>query len=167
MLKSDELLELHTRDAVVLAARAWTGTPYRHQSRVLGRGVDCVGLIIAAGLDAGVMEWTEEDFAPWRGYGRLPNPSKMREGLEKFLREIPPEQGPMIGDVAWFRWREGLPMHLGILAAHARPEAGLPPRLTIIHATQNVGKVVEHAFAGEWPERVESWWSYPALARGG
>lgn len=167
MRKSDPLglLDVHTRDAVVIAARQWIDTPYQHQARVMGRGVDCVGLIIAAGLAAGVMEWTEEAFAPWRGYGRLPNPAKMREGMERFLTPIPDGTLPMIGDVAWFRWREGLPMHLGILACHERPEAGLPPRLTIIHATQNVGRVVEHAFAGEWPERVDSWWSYPVLAR--
>lgn len=161
-----ELLDLHTRDAIVLAARSWLGTKYRHQARAKGRGVDCVGLIIGVGLEAGVMEWTPEDFEPWRGYGRLPNPNKMREGLERFLRQKPQGEEPRPGDVAWFSWREGLPMHLGIYAVHEDAASGMPPRPMIIHALGSVGSVVEHAFAGEWPERVESWWSYPALVGG-
>jgi NlpC/P60 family putative phage cell wall peptidase len=32
-------------EAIVTAARAWLGTPYRHQAATLGAGCDCVGLL--------------------------------------------------------------------------------------------------------------------------
>src|SRR6218665_63425 len=34
-----------SRDEVVATARAWLGTPYRHQAAPLGAGCDCLGLI--------------------------------------------------------------------------------------------------------------------------
>lgn len=148
------------RAAVVAAARQWLATPYRHQARVKGRGVDCVGLIIAAGLEAEVMTWSPEAFAPWAGYGRLPNPTKMRAGLETFLRPLAADEVPSVGDVAFFAWRDGMPMHLGILA---EDEIVAPGRLTMIHATSQIGSVVEHGFAGEWPGRVDSYWRYPGI----
>lgn len=36
-----------TRQAVVLEARAWLRTPYHHQARVKGVGVDCAQILIA------------------------------------------------------------------------------------------------------------------------
>lgn len=151
------------REKVVDEARRWVGTPYRHQSRVLNVGVDCVGLIIGVGLATGAMKWTEDRFAPWSGYGRLPNPRRMRAGLEEFLVEITAEEATD-GDVPWFAWREGRPMHLGILTTdHCLGE----PRPMIVHATSQIGSVVEHGFAAEWPGRVEGWWRYPALVQEG
>jgi NlpC/P60 family putative phage cell wall peptidase len=149
-----------TRQAVVAEARGWIGTPYQHQARVRQVGTDCVGLIVGVGIAAGVLEWSAEAFAPWRGYGRLPNPRKMREGLERFLIEIEADQ-VRPGDIPWFAWREGRPMHLGIMATDDTLAEGRP---TIIHATSLIGRVVEHGFAGEWPDRVEGWWRYPGLA---
>ena len=32
-------------DAVVAAARAWIGTPYRHQASLKGAGADCLGVV--------------------------------------------------------------------------------------------------------------------------
>ena len=154
MQKSDLL-----RAAVVAEARSFVGTEYRHQSRVKGVGVDCVGLIVATGLAVGVLDWSEEAFAPWNGYGRLPNPRKMREGLERFLLPISAED-VQDGDIPWFAWREGRPMHVGIMATDCSFGAARP---MIIHATSTVGSVVEHGFAGEWPGRVEGWWRYPGL----
>ena len=34
-----------TRDAIVAEARAWIGTPYRHQASLKGVGCDCLGLV--------------------------------------------------------------------------------------------------------------------------
>lgn len=34
-----------TRDAIVIEARAWIGTRYRHQASVKGVGCDCLGLV--------------------------------------------------------------------------------------------------------------------------
>ena len=37
--------ELHIRADIVAEARAWIGTPYRHQASLAGVGADCLGLV--------------------------------------------------------------------------------------------------------------------------
>ncbi len=36
-----------TRAQIVTEARRWLGTPFKHQGRIIGEGVDCVGVLIA------------------------------------------------------------------------------------------------------------------------
>lgn len=149
-------------DAVVVAARTWVGTPYRHQHRLKGVGVDCVGLIIGAGLEAGVLEMTAADWKPFAGYSRTPNPAHMSRAIELFMRPlmVPPMRADLVGDgsVCWMGWRENLPMHLAIIAT-------LPDgRRSMIHAYDRAAKCAEHGFDQEWPTRVISWWRYPGVA---
>lgn len=119
-----------------------------------GVGVDCVGLIIGVGLQTRALTtFDEAAFAPFAGYGRLPHPDRMGEAMRRFLR---PTDAPEPGDVAWLEWRSGLPMHLAILAEWEGQR-------TLIHATNQVGRVVEHGFRSPWPGMVGSWWRYPAL----
>jgi len=147
-------------DRVVAAARSWISTPYVHQHRTKGVGADCVGLVIAAGLEANVLPtWTEEAWAPHRGYGRAPNPEHMGRAIRQFLEplDLDPAQLAPPGSVAFIGWRRHLPMHLAIMAiADDRP--------TMIHAFAGIGKVVEHGFVDPWPARVISWWRYPGVA---
>lgn len=157
-MRNTDIRQEITRSLVISEARRWVGTPYRHQARLLGVGVDCVGLIVGVGTACDVLPWSEEAFAPFAGYARLPNPGKMREAMGRFLVPVPAAEVQR-GDVAWFAWRDGLPMHLAILSRRDR-------RLTMIHATSQIGKVVEHGFADPWPRRVDSWWRYPGLVQG-
>lgn len=144
-----------TRSALVAVARRWVGTPYHHQARLRGIGVDCAGLIAAVGHDAGVLpDLDREAWKPIARYGRQPNPKHMAAVLRRFLFQI--DESPLIGDVAWIEWREGLPMHLAILA-------DLDGRPMIIHALGEAGEVVEHDFSSEWQDRVVGWWRYPGL----
>lgn len=41
-------------DAVVIAARQCLGTPFRHQGRIPGVGLDCLGLILYVGNSVGM-----------------------------------------------------------------------------------------------------------------
>lgn len=149
-----------TRLRVLAEARAWIGTPFRHQARLAGVGVDCANLVIAAGEAAGVLAINEAAWRPFAGYGRQPNPNRMGAALATFL--APLEAGrERPGDVAWLQWARDLPMHLAVLGA-------LPDRrLTLIHALESAGRVVEHDFTAEWPGRVVSWWRFPGLVRRG
>lgn len=155
------MLNIEPRVRVVEEARAWVGTAYGHQGRMQGSKVDCVGLIIAVGLATGVLEITADQWRPYAGYSRTPNPRRMGEAMAEFLIPLElaarPDALPPDGTVAWLQWREDLPMHLGILAT-------FEGRRTLIHAFEHVGKCVEHGFAAEWPNRVASWWCYPGLA---
>lgn len=150
-------MQKRSADEIIAEARTWVGTPYIHQHCLKGIAVDCVGLINGVGRALEVMDWSEERWAPYRAYGRTPNPSRMRRGMETFLEQV----GHGFADVkpgliVWLQWRDSLPMHLGIVAT-------FEDRLTVIHAYNGVNKCVEHGFVDPWPDRVESVWKYPGL----
>ncbi len=41
---------------VVRVARTWLGTPYHHQGRVKGAGVDCAGLSVGVAKELGLSD---------------------------------------------------------------------------------------------------------------
>jgi hypothetical protein len=154
------------RQAVIAAARAWVDTPFHTQAKVIGAGVDCAQLVIAAGEAAGVLTIAAAAWRPFAAYSRTPNPRRMRLALETFLVPVAPSRA-RLADVMWLEWertapsptgRESLPMHLAILSAHHG-------RATMIHAHATIGRCCEHGFTAEWPGRVVSWWRYPGIAR--
>lgn len=151
------------RLAVIAEARSWVETPFRHQARVKGLGADCAQLIIAVGEACGLLAVDPELWRRFAGYGRAPHPARMEEALRMFMVQIPPSRA-RLGDVMWLEWRRDLPMHLAILSEHK-------DRVTMIHALAEVGKVCEHGFVAEWPERLvtarPAWWRFPGLARAG
>lgn len=147
-------------DPVSIEARTWLGTPYVHQHRAKGVACDCVGLIIGVGLALEILpDWTPEAWAAHEAYGRAPNPEHMGRAIRQFMTplDLDPRAIAPAGSVAFMAWREGMPMHLGIIGA-------LPDgRPSLIHAFSHVGRVTEHGFEQEWPGRVDSWWTYPGL----
>jgi len=137
------------------AARRWIGTPYMHQQRMIGVGCDCVNLVIAVGLELGMLDWTPERFDRFKGYTRAPNPTKMGEALAIFLEPAPAGAALQEGDILWISWRKGLPMHLAIVGTHEG-------RLTMIHAFSDARAVVEHTLDGVWHHRINSVWRFRA-----
>lgn len=51
-----EALHLLERQLVVAEARRWIGTPFHHEARVLGAGVDCIQLLAAVYATVGVVQ---------------------------------------------------------------------------------------------------------------
>lgn len=142
---------------VITEARTWIGTPYVHQHGLRGVGVDCVGLILGVGRSLEIIDWSEARWAPYRAYGRTPNPARMRRGMKEFLVQVGTSFAAVKpGLICWLQWRDSLPMHLGIVAT-------FEDRLTIIHAYNGPMKCVEHGFVDPWPDRVESVWKFPGM----
>ncbi|WP_158967922.1 C40 family peptidase [Chachezhania sediminis] len=147
--------ELVHRARVVAAARAWLGTPYRHQAATLGAGADCLGLIRGVwrtlhgdepeAIPAYSMDWSEP-----QGEERL---------WAAALRHLKPAEGPLRpGQVILFRMREdAVAKHLGILSA---PE----PDPSFIHAYNRRG-VVESALSQPWRRRIAARFEFPQEAR--
>lgn len=136
------------RRAVVEAARACVGTPFLHQGRTPGVGLDCVGLVrwpqVAVAAD-------DSDF---RAYGRTPNPSRMGLLLNRHFDAISPSDARP-GDILWFRIA-GDPQHLAIFTGE-----------TIIHAVSNGPcAVVEHGYRHPWPKRLAGVFRYRWLREG-
>lgn len=130
--------------AVIAAARACDGTPFHHQGRQPGVGLDCVGLLIHAFGAAGYRT------ADSRGYARQPDPAAMRAALERVL--VPATGEPRAGDVLYMRINRD-PQHLALVTG-----AG-----TIIHACANVGRVREHRLDDRWRRRVVAVYRHPEV----
>lgn len=143
------------REEIVEEARRWIGTPYLHQHKVFGFGVDCLNLPRAVGEACGVLVVNEKRFAPLAAYSDQPSPRTV-EAVSRCLFKRTTR--PLLGDIARIAWRPGLPMHFAILGEfRGRP--------TLIHALATKGGVVEHGFVAEWPGLVDSWWRFPGLTR--
>ena len=115
-------------DGIIEAARACKGTPFRHQGRLPGVGLDCAGLVIHAARAMGI---TITDF---NGYPDTPFNGMLRKMIEAQpnVREIP-KTDILPGDVLLMRVKEA-PQHLAIVSSGN----------CIIHAYQTIGRVAEH-----------------------
>lgn len=133
------------REDIIKAARDCLGTPFVHQGRLPGKGLDCVGLVRWPHVALGFGEEDE------RRYGMAPDPKRMKQLLEHYLVPIPRDQMKP-ADILWFRI-DGMPTHLAIYAGK-----------TIIHAL-NSGpqRVVEHGFRHPWTQRVAGVFRYKWL----
>jgi len=90
------------RAAVVAEALSWAGTPYHHNARLKGIGVDCVWLLLETYMSVGIVP---QEFSPGN-YSREWYFHRDEEmylaGVERYSRKIAPEQvGP--GDVAVYK----------------------------------------------------------------
>lgn len=120
-----------TRQEVVAQARTWLGTPFHHQARLLGVGVDCVGLVIGV---ARTLNLVAPDFDV-TAYPRVPDGTSFMHLVNLHMRPIQ-RQDMQPGDVVAVRF-DSDPQHLGILGNYSHGG------LSIIHAASRSSKVIE------------------------
>lgn len=132
----------------MVAARAFLGTPYRHQASTIGAGCDCLGLL--RGVWRAVLGDEPMELPAYRADMRDPvNAGALRIAAERFLIA---EHGPLAaGQVLLFRLG-GLvePKHCGILVGESR----------FIHAQERLG-VVEASLTEAWGRRVSGRFRFP------
>lgn len=136
-------------ELVVMLARGWIGTPYRHQGSRKGVGSDCLGLV--RGVWRELYGWEPEkpgaysaDWAERTAGDRL---------MAAAYRHLVPGRADRMqpGDVVFFRWRPGLPAkHVGIVSGPDR----------FIHAYEQAA-VVESALVPAWRRRIAGVFSFP------
>lgn len=130
------------------AARAWIGTPYRHQASVIGAGCDCLGLIRGVwrtlygdepmGMPAYRADLRDEAHA-----------GTLLEAAERFLVRADDEL--RAGQVALFQLRRAMaPKHCGVMVAADR----------FVHAQEGLG-VVEAALSEGWRRRMAGRFEFP------
>lgn len=127
---------------IVAEARTWLGTPFHHQGRVKGAGVDCIGLVIGVARDLGLVDYASP------AYGRIPNPVVMGRELRAHLL---PASAIDPGVVLWFAFAQA-PQHVGIVT-----DSGL------IHAYATAGKVVETGLDPQWIARTRGMFRFPGV----
>ncbi len=131
---------------MVAEARRWIGTPYQHQARCHGVGVDCGGLIleVARALDIFHAEYSD--------YGPLPHKGFIRTLCNRHLERIAEVEPGCVLLIA-FLPGPSQEQHLAIMT-----DAG-----TIVHAYSNVGACVEHRYSLAWRSRVRQVYRYPGV----
>lgn len=131
-----------TRDDIVNTALHAIGTPFRHQGRVLGLGMDCAGLYV---FICQMLDIPHQDAT---GYPRTPYDGELERQMDEqpALQRIPVEEAGK-GDILVMRMTKQ-PQHIAI---HAGDEAGYP---CVIHASEMHGGVVHHRIDELWRARV-------------
>lgn len=119
-----------TPTQLINAARNYLGTPYRHQGRDK-RGLDCAGLIVVTLQDLGVA------VADVQGYTMNPHRGRLQKIIESNTC-ISMVDVPESGDILLIRFKTE-PQHLAFKTD-----------LGIIHATADLGMVVEHRFTEDF-----------------
>jgi NlpC/P60 family putative phage cell wall peptidase len=131
---------MNLQERIVAAARTWIGTPFEHQGRLKGAGVDCAGLVVGVARELGLPH------ADVDGYGRNPRRALLEAELAAQMDPIAlAELRP--GDVLLFRI-EREPQHLGIVSS-------IEP-LAVVHAFSGAGlmRCVEHSLDYRWQRRI-------------
>lgn len=130
---------------LVNAARAYTGTKFRHRGRT-ARGLDCAGLVWIAYADAGHV------LPDFRLYGHEPHDDGLVSHITAALGQ-PALVGPVrrdqlqVGDVI-VQCFDTEPHHVALLTDY--PLGGL----AMIHADGHSTRVVEHRLADDHIQRI-------------
>jgi NlpC/P60 family putative phage cell wall peptidase len=142
---------LFTRADIVAEARAWIGTPYRHQASLKGIGCDCLGLV--RGVWRAVLG-DEPQAAPAysRDWAEASGAETLAAAARTHLIEIDAAQF-LPGDVLLFRYRERYPAkHAAIVSAAEM----------MVHAHDGAA-VAEVAIAPWWRRRLAYAFRFPGL----
>lgn len=135
-----------TRQDIVDAARAYNGTPWKHQGRLKGVGVDCAGVLICAANDSG---WSKQELGNdfhYSNYGRVPDGNAMVELLDTHLVRVSTSE-MREGDVLLMAFGSN-PQHIAVVTQ-------IEPQPYIIHAYLQVRRVTEHRLDEGWLAKVK------------
>jgi NlpC/P60 family putative phage cell wall peptidase len=137
---------MNIREQIIQEARTFIGTPFHHQGRLKGIGVDCVGLVALVGKTLSIFDYDSTD------YSKFPDGKTLMNQVNKAF--VPVDADKMqIGDIIVF-WivNPRVPTHLGILTDHG-----------FIHTYETIGKVVEHRLNDTWKKRIVGVYKYPGV----
>jgi NlpC/P60 family putative phage cell wall peptidase len=142
-----------TRAIIVAEARAWIGTPYRHQASLKGVGCDCLGLV------RGVWRAVNGDepeavpaYAP--DWAEASGVETLAQAAARHLVSLDDPAAFAPGDVILFRWRQNLPAkHAAIVTSSA----------TMVHAHDGAS-VAQVAIAPWWRRRLAYAFRFPGVA---
>lgn len=135
-------------DTVVNAARRYLGTPFMHQGRMVGIGVDCAGVLTCVAYDLGLKDVRISD------YGRLPDPERAKQIIEAHMDPIP-FSDLSLGDVLSFVILRDV-QHYGVLTQ--------TDSMRFLHAYETVGRVVETSLVGPWLKRLRNCYRFRGVA---
>lgn len=134
------------RTEIVRIAREYVGTPFHHQARLKGVGIDCIGLIVCVGKDLG-FDFKDCTNYPWRADGVT-----LKKRLDEDLIVV---DNPDLGDILLFwSFKPDIPTHVGI-----KTDRGM------VHAYAHEGakRVVESGIDKWWTDRLVAVYQFPGV----
>lgn len=135
-----------TPDDILAQARTYLETPFRHQGRLPGVGLDCAGLIV---VTAAALNIEHVDIS---GYGGSPSNGMLETALDTQPGLDPVSLDALQpGDILLIRF-DGDPQHLAFYAGD-----------NIIHSYKNAGKVCEHGLSDWWRSRIVRAYRFKAV----
>lgn len=132
------------RSDVVAEARKLLGTPYHHQGRVLGHGVDCYGVIEMVARSLGI------DVPNGITYSRIPDELELIRNMDQYAIQVPVSEAG-VGDIVLIPFLHKI-RHMAILTD-----------MGILHAYEPRGMVVEHAVDDRWRKQFRRAYRYPGV----
>ena len=135
-----------TADELVTEARKLIGTPFHHQGREPGVGIDCGGVIVHLMGLCGI----EYDID---GYSRIPTGDRLKRHCDAML-ENKSKYAIEAGDVLLFSVKRD-PQHIGLCAGR-----------TMIHAwySKHGGSVIETTLGPDWINRLVAAYRIPGVS---
>jgi len=133
-------------NAIVTESRSWLGTPYHHQARVKGAGVDCAMLLCEVFEACGMIPHI--DPRPYPPDWHLHRSEEKYLGwIEKYADPVLDDEDPQPGDVVLYKF--------GRTVSHAGIVIDWP---MIIHAYCGQGCVMSEGDRGELGPRIAGFW---------
>lgn len=127
-------------------AESCVGTRYKHQGRLPGVGIDCVGVVVCAARAVGL------PVRDIRGYERTPSALQLIAALREHCDEVTVAEP---GDILVFAW-DTEPQHVAVLV-----EPGY-----IVHAYAGARRCVKHGLDATWSARVTNVFRLRGLSHG-
>lgn len=137
-------MKTKNKEQIIDKAREFLDTPYLHQGRVKGGGIDCCGLVIQVAKELGLSDYD------LTGYSRYADGVDF---LKEFFEQCKPKNDYEPGDILVFSIRRR-PQHCGIVAE-------FNGNLSLIHAYQSIGRCVEHNLDKAWSDRILQVFEFP------
>ncbi len=133
-----------TREAVVEEARKWLRTPYHHQARIMGDGVDCAMLLCEVYEKVGLVPFIDPTPYPpdWHFHR---DEERYLDWVKQYGTEV---SEPKPGDVALFQF--------GRCLSHGAIVVEWP---TIIHSYFREGCTIADATQGQLQGRVRKFYT--------
>lgn len=131
---------------IIIEARSWIGTKFKHQGRVKINsndqgGCDCLGLIMGVGIKTKTQELL-------KNYDTNDYPRRIKSNilLEELNQLMLPSEKVSTGNILLIRIGEW-PVHLALVS-------GVVPYLSIIHSYAQARKVVEQHLPEDWQKNI-------------
>jgi cell wall-associated NlpC family hydrolase len=130
-----------TKADIVTRAREYVGTPFRHQGRLPGVALDCVGLCACVGKSLGLEIHDVVD------YRRRPDWTRFKAEFDKNGQWIGNSEAVAVPGTM-------LLLREGRHQTHCAIVAEKDGFKTMIHAFEPRGKVVEERITQDWAQRI-------------